>query len=112
MQTIESQEQLFQFLKDELNYCACASGYALKVLYDTLKLIEERSQKVQDTTTFRQKTEEIETLLQLDSSLGLGEWFVYFLENKNFITHGFNSSDCWITEKGKILLNAIATFSP
>lgn len=112
MQQIESKEQLIKFLKDELNYCDCASGYAWLILYKSLKIIATRSEATKDKALFSQKTRDLEALLQLDEPLGLGEWFVYFLEDKALISHGFNSSDCWISEKGKILLEAIEQFSP
>jgi hypothetical protein len=111
-QAIENQEQLIKFLKEELGYCNCASGYAWQILYDALHIIHQRSEALHDINTFSQKTRELTALLQLNESLGLGEWFVYFLEDKQLISHGFNSSDCWITEKGKQLLQAITQFSP
>jgi hypothetical protein len=111
MQSFPDKESLLKYLGEHLNFCNCASGSAWLVLQNTLKIISERSNPQADKALFNQKTEELTESLQLDSELGLGEWFVYFLESKDLISHGFNSADCWITTKGRDLLDAMEKFA-
>lgn len=110
MQNFPDKDSLSKYLQNELGYCNCASSAVWTVLRKTLQIALERSSAGNDNHLFRQKTTELEDLLQLDSELGLGEWFVYFLEGKGLISHNSNSSDCWITAQGRQLLKAMDEF--
>jgi hypothetical protein len=107
LQYFPDKETLDKYLTEHLNLCECASGYTWHILYRTLQIIEQRSAPDLDKSGFGEKTIELKQLLQLEGELGLGEWFVYFLESKKLITHNFNTADCWITEQGALLLKAM-----
>jgi len=92
-------ESIQKFLKEELNYCNCASSAALEVLYKTLVFASEMPNSPS-------KLNKLEYF-----PWGWGEWFVYFLESKNLIWHGFNNTDLGISSLGEQLLAGLENFS-
>ncbi|KOY87967.1 hypothetical protein AD998_19145 [bacterium 336/3] len=92
-------ESIRKFLKKELNYCNCASSAALEILYKTLVFASEMPNSPS-------KLDKLEYF-----PWGWGEWFVYFLESKNLLWHGFNNVDLGINNLGRQLLEGLENFS-
>lgn len=92
-------ESVQKFLKEELHYCSCASSAVLEVLYKTLVFASEMPNSPS-------KLDKLEYF-----PWGWGEWFVYFLESKNLLWHGFNNLDIGINNLGKQLLEGLENFS-
>ncbi len=105
--TIQSYEQLIEILKEELGYCTCASHDALLVLRNFLQGAQDRTEAVNDSEAFSRASRALEGCLPLDTVPGLASWFVYGLEQRDLIWHGFRLTDAWITDKGRWLLEAI-----
>ena len=91
-------EDVQKFLKEELFYCDCASPQVLEDLYMTLTFARD----IPNSPSRIRKAEIF--------PLGFGEWFIYFLESKNLIWHGFNNSDFAINELGRQLLRGLENF--
>jgi tetratricopeptide (TPR) repeat protein len=91
-------ESVQKFLKEELNYCGCASSAALEVLYKTLLFASEMPNSPS-------KLNKLEYF-----PWGWGEWFIYFLESKNLLWHGFNNIDLGINDLGQQLLEGLENF--
>ena len=106
---IRNQDELIQFLRDEFAYCGC--GYyeeAIFRLRDVLQFARERTEAVHDKDRFAEVQKRFEDwFLQ---SPGLATWFIWLLDERNFVMHGFRASDCWTTAKGEAVLDAIDTF--
>ncbi|MDX2301289.1 MAG: hypothetical protein NW226_00760 [Microscillaceae bacterium] len=85
--------RLTQILKQELNYCTCASAEVLQILFLTLSYGRDIPHSPSKVPT------DVDRL-----PMGLGEWFIYFLESKDLLSHGFNNLDFSLTEKGRQLL--------
>lgn len=109
---VDSREQLIAVLKDELGYCDCASDEAIAVLRDFLQAAQERSDAVDDETAFGRASRALEAVLPLDAAPGFACWFVYGMQQRGLIWHGFNMTDVWITDKGRWLLKAMHRFMP
>jgi hypothetical protein len=109
---IHSYKQLVKILKDELGYCTCASDDTLSVLRDFLQAAQDRTEAVNDSEEFRRASRTLETRLPLDIAPGFASWFVYGLEQRDFIWHGFRLTDAWITDKGRWLLEAVKRLPP
>jgi hypothetical protein len=105
----QSREALFQFLKDQLGYCDCASSDALVTLA-VLQAAQDRTDRASDAEAFASASRRISELLGPEGLSGLGEWFVYFLEGRDLIHHGFRVTDLYITKRGRGLLSAIERF--
>jgi hypothetical protein len=103
---IESHEQLLQVLSAELGYCDCASEEALSVLVRFLRGARKRSDSSGDPAGFASASRELEACLPPEAT-GLGDWFVYGLEQRGLVSHNFRVTDAWITDKGRWLLEAI-----
>jgi hypothetical protein len=106
----QSREALQQLLKDQLGYCDCASSDALVILEGVLRAAQDRIDRASDAEVFASASRRISELLGPDGRSGLGEWFVYFLEGRGLIYHGFRVTDLYITERGRVLLRAIERF--
>lgn len=92
-------ESVKTFLAENLNLCNCASSEVLELLYYTLTFADDipnTSSKIRSIDFF---------------PLGWGEWFIYFLEDKKLIWHGFNNTDFAIEESGRKLLEGLENFS-
>jgi hypothetical protein len=109
---ILSYRQLVKVLKEELGYCACASDDDLSVLQDRLQMAQDRTEAVNDSEAFSRASRAVEAYLPLDTTPGFASWFVYGLEQRNLIWHGFRLTDVWITDKGRWLLEAIKRLPP
>ena len=107
---VASREQLEAVLGSELGYCGCASGAALAVLRDLLRSAQERSDATGDPAAFARASRRLEALL--DGGGGWAEWLVYGLEQRDFVWHGFRQVDLWVTDKGRLLLQAVERFGP
>lgn len=91
-------ESVKKFLREDLAYCNCSSALTLELLYLTLTFardIPHTSSKIRKSGFF---------------TLGFGEWFIYLLESKELIWHGFNSTDFAINELGNQLLQGLENF--
>ena len=109
---IADHEQLMDALKQELGYCTCASDDALQVLHDVLQAALDRTQSVDDPEAFARASRALEASLPLDAAPGVASWFVYGLQQRDLVWHGFRLTDVWITDKGRWLLQAIKRFPP
>ena len=106
----QSRDALLELLKDLLGYCDCASSDALLALRGILRAAQDRADRASDAETFAEASRRISDLLGPEGRAGLGEWFVYFLEGRGLIRHGFRVTDLDITERGRALLRAIERF--
>jgi hypothetical protein len=104
---LDTREQLLRVLSDELGYCDCASSEALAILTRLLRVVRERSDSTKNAEEFAKASREVEACLRLDVTAGLGEWFVYGLEQRGLVQHNFRLTDVWITDKGRWLLSAL-----
>lgn len=105
---VESREQLDAVLESELGYCKCASGAALAVLRDLLHATQARSDTANDPAAFADASRRVEALLAEGSAWA--EWVVFGLEQPGFVWHGFRQTDLWVTDKGRLLLQAIERY--
>jgi hypothetical protein len=103
---IDTREHLLQVLTDELGYCDCASEEALHVLVRFLRAAQKRSDCTNNDDEFSSASRELEACLPLEA-VGLGDWFVYGLQQRGLVSHNFRVTDAWITSKGRWLLEAI-----
>jgi hypothetical protein len=106
----QSREALFELLKDQLGYCDCASSDAMLVLREVLRTVQDKTDRASDAEALASASRRIVELLGPEGRTGLGEWFVYFLESRGLIYHGFRVTDLSITERGRGLLRAIERF--
>ena len=102
--------QLTAVLASELGYCGCASGAAVSVLRGFLRAVVERTDATGDEAAFALASRGLEALLA--SGGGWAEWLVYNLDQRDFVQHGFRQADLLITERGRLLLQAIERFDP
>jgi hypothetical protein len=109
---VRSYEQLVEVLKAELGYCPCASDDAFAVLRAFLQAAQDRTEAVHDGAAFRRASRALEACLPLDTAPALASWFVYGLEQRDLIWHGFRLTDVWITDKGRWLLEALQRLPP
>ncbi len=105
-----SAKQLTVVLASELGYCGCASGAAVGVLRDLLRAARQRTDATCDGAAFALASRELEKLLA--GGGGWAEWLVYGLEQRGLVQHGFGQSDLLITERGRLLLQAVERFDP
>ncbi len=107
---IQSEEELLRFLHEELAYCGC--GYyeeAMRDLRDLLEFAQQRQNALHgDTETFFAITNQLDEWLL--RSPGLSSWIVWLLDERGFIWHGKRTSDCYISDKGRLTLDAINRF--
>ncbi|HKU95510.1 MAG TPA: hypothetical protein VJR58_09550 [Vineibacter sp.] len=108
---IADHAHLLDVLKQELGYCTCASDDALQVLHDVLQAALDRTQSGDDSEAFARASRALEASLPLDAAPGFASWFVYGLQQRDLVWHGFRLTDVWITDKGRWLLHAIKRFS-
>ena len=104
---LQSVDDLLAFLTEEFAYCGC--GYyeeSIRVLRDVLQFASDRQRAMEeDSESFSTITRMVDAWS--DESPGLATWFVWLLEKHDFIWHGNNVSDVWITSKGEAVLEAI-----
>ncbi len=105
---VRSYEQLVEILREELGYCDCAPDDALALLRDFLQAARDRTEAVNDSGSFGRASRALEALLPLDAAPGIASWFVYGLEQRELISHGFRLTDVSVTPKGRWLLEAIS----
>lgn len=99
-------DSLLAFLQAELGYCGC--GYyeeSLRTLRDVLQLASDRQNAMDNIETFSALTREVDAWRL--TAPGLSTWFIWWLDRQDFIWHGYNPSDIWITQKGQAVLDAI-----
>ena len=99
-------------LTRELGYCPCACDDAVPVLADILQLAGDRADSTADDAAFARASRAIEERLALEAAPGIASWFVYTLEQRDLIWHGFRLTDIWITDKGRALLEALRRYHP
>ena len=105
---INNQKELLDYLGKEFAYCGC--GYFEDALLDLRTLLDfarRRQQAIDDKETeqFHAVTRELNEWLLL--APGLSTWFVWLLDDRDFIWHGKRTSDCYISKKGQLVLDAI-----
>lgn len=106
---IDTKEDLYSFLQEELSYCDCSSKETLVTLKETLDIIKTRSEAKADgkDDIVKQKTEELENCIRSEKYF---TWFLNLLENRGLIWHGWNTADCYIEEKGIQVLEALKKY--
>ena len=92
----ESREQLLAFLREELAYCGCS--YYEEALLDLRATL--------DWADSEQRAE----LPGSSENVGFVVWFLYLLDQRDFIDHGQNVADAVITEKGRKFLKSLHRF--
>lgn len=107
---LESREVLFATLRKELGYCDCAPTEATAQLRDVLRAVQDRSDAVDDDEAFARASRDVENRLRLETAPALAAWFVYGLQQRDLVWHGFRLTDVWITDRGRRLLRALEKF--
>ena len=108
--TVTDGKELTKVLAAEIGYCGCASGAAIGVLRGFLRAVVERTDATGDEAAFALTSRGLEAMLA--GGGGWAEWLVYNLDQRDFVQHGFRQSDLLITERGRLLLQAIERFDP
>ena len=109
---VDSREQLILALQQELSYCSCAPNEAIALLQNFLRIARERSDTTDDPNAFANASQKLEAILALDDAPALASWFIYGLQQRDLIWHGFRQTDTWTTDKGRRLLDAMLRFFP
>lgn len=104
---VESRDQLLKVLSAELGYCGCATTDTLELLVRFLGVVRKRSDSTSDPVEFASASRELEACLPLQALPAFADWFVYGLDQRDLVSHGFRVTDVWITEKGRWLLEAL-----
>lgn len=107
---LESREALLATLRGELGYCDCAPDETLSQLRDFLRAVRDRSDAVDDAEAFARASRALEDGLPFESASALTAWFVYGLQQRDLVWHGFRLTDVWITDRGRRLLQALEKF--
>lgn len=105
-----SREVLLATLRRELGYCDCAPEETLSQLRDFLRAVQDRSDAVDDDEAFARASRDVENRLRLETAPALAAWFVYGLQQRDLVWHGFRLTDVWITDRGRRLLQALEKF--
>ena len=104
---IGDEEELLEFLRAEFAYCGC--GYyeeAIRDLRDLLEFAQRRQNALGgESDVFHAVTCELDEWLL--RAPGLSTWIVWLLDERDFIWHGKRTSDCYISDKGRVVLDAI-----
>ena len=104
---IDSREALLATLRRELGYCDCAPEQAVPALRDFLRAARDRSDATENAEAFERASRSVESLLPLDAAPAQAAWFVYALLRADLVRHGFRLTDIWITDRGRLLLEAL-----
>lgn len=107
---VNDSKELTAVLTSELGFCTCASEAATGVLKRLLRVAQDRSDATKDAAAFASVSRVLEDLLS--SGGGWAEWLVYGLEQRGFVQHGFRQTDLLISDKGRLLLQALERFDP
>ncbi len=78
-------EDVVAFLKEELGLCQCAGLEPILLLRDVLRLIQDRKGE-----QFAAKKSALEALLGAKENWSLSVSYLFFLEVKGLVYHGFN----------------------
>ncbi|HET6248267.1 MAG TPA: hypothetical protein VFE47_11260 [Tepidisphaeraceae bacterium] len=109
---VTSHQQLLALLTAELGYCACAPPGAIAVVQAFLQAAADRSDSTADPEAFARHSQAVRACLPLESAPIFAAWFVYGMEQRDFVSHNFNMLDVWITDRGRRLLDFIKRFPP
>lgn len=110
---IRSYDEILSVLREELGYCGCeAYEDAISLLRDVLWLARQREQSRTDKAAFQRASTQLLERLGYELLPGLATWFLYFLDYRDLIWHGFRATDCGLTRKGRWILDALERFSP
>lgn len=108
---VRSRNELVELLKRELGYCSCGGEDALAVLRALLAAARDRTDAAgRDAAAFAGASRAVEACLRWEEAGAMAGWFVFGLEQRDLVWHGFRVADLWITEKGRKLLRAIEQF--
>ncbi len=107
---IDSGEALLATLRRELGYCDCAPEQTLPALRDFLRAARDRSDSTESAEAFDRASRSVESLLPLDDAPAQAAWFVYALLRADLVRHGFRLTDVWITDRGRLLLEALERY--
>ncbi len=107
---IDSGEALLATLRRELGYCDCAPEQAVPALRDFLRAARDRSDSTESAEAFDRASRSVESLLPLDDAPAQAAWFVYALLRADLVRHGFRLTDVWITDRGRLLLEALERY--
>ena len=99
----ENFEDLKAYLQQQFSYCPCVEG-TVTFLKSLLKLMNNS----ENNQLERWRQSNLIQLQQLwESHPLLFTWFIFNLEEKGLIWHGFKITDCWLTDKGLQLLSVL-----
>ena len=106
-------EELEQVLKAELGFCGCAAYEdSIELLRDVLR----HARDWQDALLKEMPTQPANDLmlqrLRFEQVPGLATWFLYLLDERGMVEHAGRVTTCWITTKGRQLLEAIERWYP
>ncbi len=114
VQAITNAEELDRYLEKELSYCGCAGGHeAVELLRDVLRIIRDSDRElatVGPSEAWKQAYRQLMARVCYDTVPGLATWFLYMLDGREIINHGFNVTQCSTTPKGIRLLDAIELY--
>lgn len=111
LKPIDSAEALFQVLRTELEYCACAYEDTVPVLRELLGHVVKRSDSVRGhDEAFSGASRALEEWMFSQASSGMASWMVCLLERAGLVFHGAHVLDVWITDKGRWLWKALVRF--
>jgi hypothetical protein len=107
---VHDKTSMVQYLGETMGFCNCGAGdEGIRFLYRILSLVQERTQTVsqEDSTQFKQISQNLRTELRIDVEPILASWFIHTLEHAGLLYHGFNILDLWCMSNGDQLLEVI-----
>ena len=113
---IREYRELEQFLREDLGFCGCSSPtQAIELLRDALRCARDAQEgfnKPDSHARFTDSYQRLQSVLAFNEVPGLATWFLYLLDSRNLIEHASNVTVCWISPRGRELLNAIERCFP
>ena len=96
-------QDLKVYLQKEFSYCPCVEGTVLFLR----NILQWMNNSHNPQLEVLQKSNQAQLQQQWESHPLLFTWFIFILEQKGLIWHGFNITDCWLTDKGVKFLSVL-----